>query len=202
MNNPSEEGKTADISALNQRLLGKMEVLSSITEEEAVLDAELGNIAFAALEEQYIEAKLVAFPDLSRMFRLSHELIRAHRRYDEVYCDIQSLKGEIDQLKLEQTCGITLLPVSSQRVTEELLRFPCAEVCGRVRFEAWEWVLVKEAGICVWVRCGVPVLSLNQSEMVEKYLEAEKLLASRPHLPSDLVLAVTHLLTLLPNTSL
>lgn len=183
VSNPTE------ISDLHQLVSAKVEELQRIAEEEAALEAERATTSFAALEEQYIEAKLVewaAFPDLFRLGRWSQDLCRVHRRFEQVFGEIQSLNAEI------QACqtSLSLLPVP-------VLWTAPGQVCGRVRFEAWEWTLVRLEGVCIWVRCGVAVASLYSTEMVEKYLEGAQLM-----LGADLVQALTRLLNLLPNTSL
>lgn len=184
-----------ELSALRQLIAVKVEELQSIAEEEAVLEAERASLSSAALEEQYIEAKLAewaAFPDLFRLGRVSQDLCRAHRRYDQVFSDIQSLEAEIQAL---QTQSLTLLPVPS------LWTAP-GQVCGRVQFEAWEWTLVKLEGTCFWVRSGVGVSSVCSAEMVAKYLESTELLTCRSGLPGDLVQALAQVLNSLPNTSI
>lgn len=197
-NPPAEEGKTEAFAALNQQIAEKVEVLKLITDEEAAIEAEISTIAFATLEEQYIEAKLAewaACPDLARMYRLTHDLRQAHRRYDEAFREVQSLQDQMREEKLRQTCKLVLLPVSPQLV-EDLQAMLCApvEVCGRVSFETWEWALVRVQEICVWVRPDLPTAPLSRPEIAEKYSEAERMLASCPQLPSDLVLATAQLL--------
>jgi len=184
VSNPTE------ISDLHKLVSAKVEELQRIAEEEAVLEAERATISFAALEEQYIEAKLAewaAFPDLFRLGRWSQDLCRVHRRFEQVFGEIQSLNAEIQAC---QTHSLSLLPAP-------VLWTAPGQVCGRVRFEAWEWTLVRLEGVCIWVRCGVAVASLYSTEMVEKYLEGAQLMVG-----ADLVQALTRLLNLLPNTSL
>lgn len=197
-NRASDKEEPEGIIVLNQLIAEKVELLKNIADEEAAIEAEISGITFAAMEEQYIEAKLAewaAFPDLARMCRLSHDLRQAQRRYDEVFREIQSLQDQIQQQKFQQTCKLVLLSTPPQVVEELQAMLHCpAEVCGRVSFETWEWALVRIEEVCVWVRPGVPSASLNLPEMAEKYREAMRLLASRPQLSGDLVLATAQLL--------
>jgi len=195
-NQGTDKEEPEGIIVLNQLVAEKVELLKSITDEEAAIEAEISSIAFATMEEQYIEAKLLewaAFPDLARMCRLSHDLRQTQRRYDEIFREIQSLQDHIQLQKFQQTCKLVLLPSTPQAVEELQAMLHCpAEVCGRVSFETWEWALVRIEEVCVWVRPGVPSDSLSLPEMAEKYREATRLLG--PQLPGDLVLATAQLL--------